>query len=85
MKLHTAILIALTFFRSGSAQAQSQSAAVLAGAPASSLQDSQRLTIKIMRSGSQPSAEVQPNTSLGPYASILWSAQIAPSARRSGA
>jgi Uncharacterized homolog of gamma-carboxymuconolactone decarboxylase subunit len=54
MKTFTAILIAISFFASGSAQAQSHSAAVPAGAP---LQDSQRQTIKITRSGSQPSAE----------------------------
>jgi 4-carboxymuconolactone decarboxylase len=55
MKILAATLIALSFFAADSAQAQAQAEAGSGAAPTSSLQDSQ--SVKITRSGSQPSAK----------------------------
>ena len=55
MKTLAATLVALSFFVAGSAQAQAQAEAGTGAAPTSSLQDSQ--SVRITRSGSQPSAK----------------------------
>jgi 4-carboxymuconolactone decarboxylase len=55
MKILAATLIALSFFAAGSAQAQAQAEAGPGAAPTSLFQDSQ--SVKVTRSGSQPSAK----------------------------
>jgi quercetin dioxygenase-like cupin family protein len=69
MKILAATLIALSFFAAGSAQSQAQAEAGSDAAPTSSLQDSQ--SVKITRSGSQPSAK-------GPTEHVTGPARIDP-------
>jgi 4-carboxymuconolactone decarboxylase len=69
MKILAATLIAVSFFTADSAQLQTQAEAGSGAAPTSSLQDSQ--SVKITRSGSQPSAK-------GPIEHFTGSATIDP-------